>query len=448
MDVAQDKIHRHTHKYYVYLWGDEMEIYVVKQGDTVTSIANRFDVPAAEIEVLNGIENRGLAVGEALLIPLVGQNYTVQAGDSLYKIAMANGLTVNEIAQVNQISPDKQLQIGETLYIPPRKKLYKDAAAYIQPTATTYKESIVNDMQQAAPLLTYSAIFAFEIDANGNLKEPPLEPILSIAKENQVVSMLVVNNIRNGNFSSSLASRVVHDAAFQKKVIDSIFAYAEKYRLADIHIDFENIEANDKEAYNQFLRNIKARLPRGYTLSVSLVPKTSSKQPGKTYTAHDYKVQGEIADFVIIMTYDWGWQGGPPMAVSPINEVEKVINYAISEMPASKIMMGQNLYGFDWKIPFQQGTNARALSAKQAVQLAVRWGAIIQYDKKAQAPYFKYTDENGQNHEVWFEDARSIQAKFDLIRRKYLRGIAYWKLGLPFPQNWALLRENFRINKR
>ena len=241
MDVAQDKIHRHTHKYYVYLWGDEMEIYVVKQGDTVTSIANRFDVPAAEIEVLNGIENRGLAVGEALLIPLVGQNYTVQAGDSLYKIAMANGLTVNEIAQVNQISPDKQLQIGETLYIPPRKKLYKDAAAYIQPTATTYKESIVNDMQQAAPLLTYSAIFAFEIDANGNLKEPPLEPILSIAKENQVVSMLVVNNIRNGNFSSSLASRVVHDAAFQKKVIDSIFAYAEKYRLADIHIDFENI---------------------------------------------------------------------------------------------------------------------------------------------------------------------------------------------------------------
>ena len=231
-------------------------------------------------------------------------------------------------------------------------------------------------------------------------------------------------------------------------MIDRIFAYAEKYRLADIHIDFENIEANDKEAYNQFLRNIKARLPRGYTLSVTLVPKTSSKQSGKTYTAHDYKVQGEIADFVIIMTYDWGWQGGPPMAVSPINEVEKVINYAISEMPASKIMMGQNLYGFDWKIPFQQGTNARALSAKQAVQLAVRWGAIIQYDKKAQAPYFKYTDENGQNHEVWFEDARSIQAKFDLIRRKYLRGIAYWKLGLPFPQNWALLRENFRINKR
>lgn len=426
-----------------------MEIYVVKQGDTVASVAQKFNVPQNEIKTLNGIENnRNLAIGEALLIPLIGQNYVVKSGDSLYKIATANGITIQELARVNNISPDKQLQIGETLYIPQRKKLYKDVVAYIQPTASTYKSSIVNDMRQAAPSLTYSAIFAFEIDTNGNLKAPPLEPILSIAKENQVVSMLVINNIRNGSFSSTLASRVVRDSAFQEKVIDSIFENAKKYSLADIHIDFENIEANDKDAYNQFLRNIKARLPRGYTLSVTLVPKTSRRQSGKTYTAHDYKTQGEIADFVIIMTYDWGWQGGPPMAVSPINEVEKVIDYALTEMPANKIMMGQNLYGFDWKIPFQQGTNAQALSAKQAVELAVRWGAVIQYDKKAQAPYFKYTDEKGQNHEVWFEDARSIQAKFDLIRKKYLRGISYWKLGLPFPQNWALLRDNFRINKR
>lgn len=431
------------------LWGDKMEIYVVKRGDTVTSLADQFNVPVEEIRTLNGIrQNRNLAIGEALLIPLVGRNYIVQSGDSLYKIATDNGLTVSELARVNNISPDAQLQIGQRLYIPPRKKLYKDTAAYIQPTSTTYREGIIQDMRIAAPSLTYSAIFAFEIDTNGQLKSPPLEPILSIAKENQVVSMLVVNNIRNGNFSSSLASRVFNDQAFQDTVIDSIFENARQYRLADIHIDFENIEAYEKEAYNQFLRNIKARLPQGYTLSITLVPKTNRNQSGKTYTAHDYKTQGQIADFVIIMTYDWGWQGGPPMAVSPINEVEKVINYAVTEIPANKIMMGQNLYGFDWKIPFRQGTNATALSAVAAVELAVRWGAEIHYDKKAQAPYFKYTDENGQNHEVWFEDARSIQAKFDLVRRKFLRGIAYWKLGLPFPQNWALLKENFRINKR
>lgn len=51
-------------------------------------------------------------------------------------------------------------------------------------------------------------------------------------------------------------------------------------------------------------------------------------------------------------------------------------------------------------------------------------------------------------HEVWFEDARSIQAKFDLIKELKLRGMAYWKLGLDFPQNWLLIEDNFKITKR
>ena len=71
----------------------------------------------------------------------------------------------------------------------------------------------------------------------------------------------------------------------------------------------------------------------------------------------------------------------------------------------------------------------------------------IQYDYVAQAPHFNYTDSNGVHHEVWFEDARSIQAKFDLIKEFNLRGIMYWKLGLAFPQNWLLLTDNFTIRK-
>ena len=64
------------------------------------------------------------------------------------------------------------------------------------------------------------------------------------------------------------------------------------------------------------------------------------------------------------------------------------------------------------------------------------------------APFFRYFDENGKQHEVWFEDARSIQAKFDLIKELNLRGISYWKLGLSFPQNWLLITENFNVRKR
>ena len=72
----------------------------------------------------------------------------------------------------------------------------------------------------------------------------------------------------------------------------------------------------------------------------------------------------------------------------------------------------------------------------------------ISYDNDAQAPYFKYRDNEGKEHEVWFEDARSIQAKFNLIKELNLRGMSYWKLGLSFPQNWLLIENNFTVTKK
>lgn len=149
------------------------------------------------------------------------------------------------------------------------------------------------------------------------------------------------------------------------------------------------------------------------------------------------------------MTYEWGYSGGPPMPVSPIGPVRQVLEYAITEMPASKIMMGQNLYGYDWTLPYKPGgAYAKALSPQQAIALARSRNASISYDREAQAPHFTYGDDNGKEHRVWFEDARSIQAKFDLVKELGLRGVSYWKLGLSFPQNWLLIEDNFNVTKK
>ena len=161
------------------------------------------------------------------------------------------------------------------------------------------------------------------------------------------------------------------------------------------------------------------------------------------------KSHGEIADFVSLMTYEWGYTYSEPQAVSPIGPVRAVVEYAVTQIPREKIFLGQNLYGYDWSSPFppQGGSAARALSPQQAIAIAVREEVDIQYDYVAQAPHFNYTDSNDVYHEVWFEDARSIQAKFNLIKEFNLRGIMYWKLGLAFPQNWLLLTDNFSIRK-
>ena len=161
-----------------------------------------------------------------------------------------------------------------------------------------------------------------------------------------------------------------------------------------------------------------------------------------------YKAQGAVVDWLLIMSYEWGYSGGPAQAVSPIGPVRQVLTYAVSEIPSRKIMMGQNLYGYDWTLPFVQGTTARAISPQQAINLARQNNVPISYDTEAQAPYFRYRDAEGKEHEVWFEDARSIQAKFNLIKELNLRGMSYWKLGLSFPQNWLLIENNFNVTKR
>ena len=94
------------------------------------------------------------------------------------------------------------------------------------------------------------------------------------------------------------------------------------------------------------------------------------------------------------------------------------------------------------------GTEAETFSQQEAVRRAVQHNVAIQYDETAQSPFFRYADDQGQMHEVWFEDARSAQAKFDTVKNYKLRGISYWVLGYPFPQNWALLEDNFTIRKR
>ena len=426
-----------------------MQIHVVKGNETLTTIARTYHTTVQDIVEANELPNPNtLVVGQAIVIPIIGHFYFVQSGDTLSSIARKVGVPYEEIAKINRISVNQPLNIGFRLYIPQAKKRNAEFNAYVEPRGTTVAPVLENSAREAAPYLTYLAPFSFQARRDGTLKEPLLNNFPAIAKANRNVLMMVINNQENDQFSDELGRILLNDSAIQNKFIQTIVATAKKYGFRDIHFDFEFLRPADREAYNNFLRKAKQRFKsEGWLMSTALAPKTSATQKGKWYEGHDYKAHGEISDFVVIMTYEWGYSGGPAMAVSPIDSVRKVLEYAITEMPSSKILMGQNLYGYDWTLPFVQGTVAKAVSPQQAIQLAAKHQVPIQYDTKAQAPFFKYTDA-GKQHEVWFEDARSIQAKFDLIKELNIRGMSYWKLGLAFPQNWLLIVDNFNVTKR
>lgn len=427
-----------------------MQIHVVQQGDTVFSLRQLYGVNAQAIIDINELPApEQLVVGQALVIPIIGQFYTVQQGDTFISIGEKFNVPYMELAQINALSIDQPLSIGLRLYIPPTEKTSISSFGYVEPLGNSVSPTLENAVRKHARLLTFLAPFSYRVQRDGTLEPPLLNDFLDIAAENNTYTSLVVTNLEGPSFSTELMHIILTVQAVQNTLLDQIVNTAQTKGFSDVHFDFEFVAAEDREAYNTFLRKAKERFSQaGLLLSTALAPKTSANQPGLLYEGHDYKAHGEIADFVVLMTYEWGYSAGPAMAVSPLPEVRNVVEYALTEMPAEKIMLGQNLYGYDWTLPFVQGESfARALSPQQAIQLAWDQSVSIEYDERAQAPFFTYIDD-GKEHEVWFEDARSIQAKFDLIKEKNLRGIAYWKLGLAFPQNWALLEDNFTIVKK
>ncbi|TKC13496.1 LysM peptidoglycan-binding domain-containing protein [Robertmurraya kyonggiensis] len=427
-----------------------MQIHVVQQNQSLYGIAQAFGSTVDDLIEANEIPNpNNLVVGQTLVVPIVGRFYWVQPGDTLWSIARRFNMSYQQLASINGISPTLPLNVGTRLYIPQRPRRAAEFNAYVEPRGTTVAPELVQSARDAAPYLTYLAPFSFQAQRDGTLKEPLLNDFPAIARANNAILMMVITNQENDQFSDELGRILLNDMDIQNTFLDNIVATAQKYGFRDIHFDMEYLRPADREAYNNFLRKARDRFRQhGWLISTALAPKTSAEQEGAWYEAHDYRAHGEIVDFVVIMTYEWGYSGGPAMAVSPIGPVRDVIEYALTEMPANKIMMGQNLYGYDWTLPFVQGTVARAVSPQQAIQLAADNNVAIQFDTEAQAPFFNYTDSEGRRHEVWFEDARSIQAKFDLIKELNLRGMSYWKLGLSFPQNWLLIVENFEVTKR
>ena len=122
-----------------------------------------------------------------------------------------------------------------------------------------------------------------------------------------------------------------------------------------------------------------------------------------------------------------------------------MLDYAVTEIPPEKILMGMPNYGYDWTLPFRQGSRARSISNPEAVSIAADHYAAIRFDEAAQSPWFRYVDDSGQEHEVWFEDARSIRAKLLLPKEYGLKGVGYWNLMRELPQNWSVLNSMYDV---
>ncbi len=469
-----------------------MLIHVVRPGETLWQISSFYRVPVSRIVEVNELPNANLLlIGQALVIPTEDTIHTVRSGDTLWRIAQNYGVSIQSIVQANDIENPSNISPGLRLFIPAlRHRVQRGEALWMiaQRYGTTVQDLLkTNNIEDpnliypgtvlviprkqgpvievngyiyilgadAIPIveedgehLTYLSPFAYRIREDGSLSPIRDTEAVNTAIEEGVAPLMCITNFTYSELGENLAHIVLSSAEIQDRLLQNIINIMRDKGYVGLNVDFENVLPGDRELYNQFMQRAVDRLhPEGYSVSSALAPKISAEQHGLLYTAHDYPAHGRIADFVILMTYEWGWRLGPPQAISPINQIKRVLDYAVSVMPRNKLFFGFQIYARDWLLPHVQGREAETFSMREAMDRARRYRVTIQYDTTAQSPFYRYTDEQGRRHEVWFEDARSAQAKFDVVKSYNLRGVSYWALGYPFPENWVLLEDNFNIRR-
>ena len=413
-----------------------MYIYTVVPGDTLAGISTRLGLPQSVIAYANGLrEPYSLTPGQALLILNGARTYTVQPGDSIYTIAARFGISANMLWRMNpSLAGGSTIYPGQTLviYLPPNENPPLIATGYAYPFINTAV------LRTTLPYLDYLAIFSYGFRADGSLVTADDDELLRIATEYGVKPMFVLTSLGDdGTFSSEAVSEMLTSPTVQETLINNIVETASRKGYASVNSDLEYIPPEDREEYNTFIRNLADALHAvGIELTVSLAPKTSDEQAGLLYEAIDYAALGAAADRVLLMTYEWGYTYSEPRAVAPINNVAAVVDYALTVIPREKIDLGMPNYGYDWQLPWVEGTPARAIGNIAAQELAIERGVMIMYDETDETPYFNYTAEDSSQRVVWFEDARSVASKLELARSRELGGIGIWQIMRWFPQLW------------
>ena len=377
------------------------------------------------------------------------QIHVVKDGDSLYSIGKQYGIDYQKIARDNEINPEDTLVNGQTIVIIGVSDKPKTGTVKINGYAYV---NIANDvLDKTLPFLTFISLFSYEAREDGSIVPIAVpaseDKIIAKALNTKVKPLMVITNINEGgNFDAGLAHTILNDAKISDNLIDNVIKTMKDKKYAGLDVDFEFLMPQDREAYNNFLKKCAEKMHSNGFLISCAIPAKEADNPSDTFAgAYDYAAIGSIVDYVTLMTYDWGYATDGAMAVAPIRNVENTIKFATSQMPPQKILMGIPNYGYDWPTPASRNNPGRAVGNTAAVDLARKFNQSISFDEEAQTPFFVYYDESGKRREVWFEDARSVQAKLALASKYNLAGFSYWTINRFWPQNWLILDSMYNV---
>ncbi|QGH35427.1 LysM peptidoglycan-binding domain-containing protein [Gracilibacillus salitolerans] len=420
-----------------------MTVHVVQSGESLWQIANQYQLPISAIVEVNGLPSANTIIpGLALYIPdqanVQLRPYMIKAGDTLWQLSNRFNTTIEAILHVNTVADPNQLYIGQRLLIPTPLKPQIETLGFIVPYSPQTFLPILRNLSDS---LTYVAIVSYSFTAEG-YAYLLLDDKEVVRESNRlgVTPLLMIRNFTSEDFDAELAGNVLANPVYRRNLIESLLQFVNEKEYGGVSLDIEFIPPARRDDFNTFLNALKTALGTRI-LHVNVHAKTEDLPTNPIVGAYDYQAIGAIADVVAVMTIDYGYPGGPPDPVAPLWWMYQVVRYATSLIDSRKVQIAFPLYGYDWRVT--DNTTA-AVSVNGAQNQAISANTVIEFDQIAASPWYRYWEEM-EKHIVWFEDVRSYREKYTLVDQYQLLGVTYWQLNLPAPQNWVYLNNHFIV---
>ncbi len=236
---------------------------------------------------------------------------------------------------------------------------------------------------------------------------------------------------------------ILLDASQRQTAIEQIVAQATDQTgdiaYSGVTIDFEGLTlASYAEPLNSFMRELRAALPENMTLSIAVPPR-------QWYKGYDYRTLGEICDKVILMAHDLTSTTLPEYQLdtdlpntplAPVSGVytalKDITNPTDGVQDTDKILLAVSFGTMRWEIVdgHVQHTATKTSSTSAIYERLCQANTEMFFDSVSLSPCIRYYDDSDQTtNVVWYEDARSVEAKLDLAAMFGIDGVSLWQAG-------------------
>ncbi len=318
------------------------------------------------------------------------------------------------------------------------------AAADTRPSAHFYFVGDVAGTQSlelnAEHIRVLSPVWIF-VRPNGELKVNVDPKVLGLAAAYKIELWPVV---MNQDFRLDIARAVLSDPKKVDALAGKLASTAAVHRFQGLQLDFENIETPERAGYTRLTQKLRHALGRheiGLSVAVAAPLYSTGGKDGKPLEWHetkrseafDYEQLGAASDFLTLMSYDQYATPEAPGPVAGISWMEACVRKLLESVPAQKIQLGLPLYHRRWS-----GSVISTGSWAEAQTAAIKAGVPWKLDPLHDEPVVRFQEGTVQ-HTIWFEDARSLARRMELIHRYSLRGFSAWRLGQEDPSVWPVL---------